>query len=117
MKPSFSSAALAASTCGTKWATWSSTSSPGCGTCATSVATAGIDAVLEGLPFQKPLEIRKPGIEELVNVAGVVAAHMRKRDQVGSVPERRIGRQRLRLEHVQHGAGERALCELLPQRI
>jgi hypothetical protein len=32
MKPSLSSAALAASACGTKCATWSSTSAPGAGT-------------------------------------------------------------------------------------
>src|SRR5688572_21767844 len=80
VKPSDSSARLAASTSGTKCAMWSRSSM------AASVAQRWVDGVQERLSGQEALEIAEPPIEKLRDVARVVARHVRHDDEVRHAP-------------------------------
>src|SRR5574341_1347386 len=82
-----------------------------------SVTPSWIDAVPQRFAPEKTLEVLEPEIEQSVDVARVVAAHVRHDDEIGGIPQRRVGGERLGLEHVEHGAGKRALRELLAQGV
>src|SRR5580704_15238989 len=69
------------------------------------VLKARIYAVEERLAFDEPLHVSKHEIERARRVLLLVVGRaMRRDDEIGQPPERRGGRQRLRIEHIEDGA-------------